>query len=84
MEMQQILEMLIEMKADRKAYLEKADAGQAEIIAAIEKKTDAWIAKIKDARKKDDRLPISDEGQSREDGAKFGRRGNRIGATRDS
>jgi hypothetical protein len=52
MEVQQILEMLIELKADRKAYQEKADAGQAEIIAAIEKKTYTWIAKIKDARKK--------------------------------
>jgi hypothetical protein len=49
MEVQQIMEMLIEMKADRKAdrthqeqilksMQEKADAGQAEIIAAIEKR----------------------------------------------
>jgi hypothetical protein len=33
-----------ELNANTKAMQEKADAGQAEIIAAIEKKTDAWIA----------------------------------------
>jgi hypothetical protein len=62
MEMQQILEMLIEIRADRKADQEKADAnrkadqekadaGQAKMIAAIKGKTDTWIANIKNARK---------------------------------
>jgi hypothetical protein len=51
MDVQQIMEMLKAMQekadADRKADQEKADAGQAEVIAAIERKTDAWIANIK-------------------------------------
>jgi hypothetical protein len=59
MEMQQMMEHLLakmdanqaEMKADRKAMQEKADAGQAEIIAAIEMKMDALITNIKIGRK---------------------------------
>jgi hypothetical protein len=51
MDVQQIMEMLIEMKADTKAMQGKADAGQAEIIAAIKVKTDAWIANRKIDRK---------------------------------
>jgi hypothetical protein len=49
MDVQQIMEMLIVMKADRKADQEIADAVQAKMIAAIKGKMDAMIANIKNA-----------------------------------
>jgi hypothetical protein len=64
MEMQEMMERLLaEIRADRKAdreelqdmmkaYREDIKSDQAKIIAAFKEKTNAWIANIKDARKK--------------------------------
>jgi hypothetical protein len=69
--------------ANRKAYWEDLKSDQVKTIAAFKGKMDPRI-NIKDARKKTTACQEVTGGQFREDGAKFGRRGDRSGAAGNS
>jgi hypothetical protein len=66
--------------ADRKAYREDLKSDQAKMIG----KMDTSITNIKNARKKTTACQEVTGGQSREDGAKFGRRGDGSAAAGNS
>jgi hypothetical protein len=72
------------MKMDMQQMIERLFAGQEEmrcIIGAVEEKMDAWIANMRNDRKRNDGLPRYNVGQSKENVTKSGRKGGHSGAT---